>query len=158
MRSNSRIPSRRLPNLLALFLASVVSTGLVACGTDEAPPAQRDGDTPAAQAAQFVDAELGRSVGGDRSITDATDEFAPNDTIYVSVETEGTASSASLVARWTYQDGQEIDRSEATISPRGREHTEFHISKPDGWPAGEYQVEISLDGRAVEVLDFEVAG
>lgn len=151
-------PNSRVPNLLAFFLAFVVSIGLVACGRDEAPPAQRDVETPAAQAFQFVDAELGRAVGGDRRITDATDDFGPNDTIYVSVETEGTASSASLVARWTYEDGQEVDRSEATISPRGREHTEFHISKPDGWPAGGYQVEISLDGRTVEVLDFEVAG
>jgi hypothetical protein len=35
---------------------------------------------------------------------------------------------------------------------------EFHISKPDGWPPGEYQVEIMLDGRTVDTLDFEVGG
>jgi hypothetical protein len=131
---------------------------LVACGKDGAAPAERDVNAPAAQGVQFVNAELGRAVGSDRSITDATDDFGPNDTIYVSVETEGTASSSTLAARWTYEDGQEVDRSETTIAPSGREHTELHISKPDGWPPGEYQVEIMLDGRTVDTLDFEVGG
>jgi hypothetical protein len=25
---------------------------------------------------------------------------------------------------------------------------EFHVSKPDGWPAGDYEVEVMLDGQA----------
>ena len=76
----------------------------------------------------------------------------------MSVETSGTASSADLAARWTYEDGQEVDRTETTIAPTGPEHTEFHISKPDGWPEGDYQVEIMLNGRTVDTLDYEVGG
>jgi hypothetical protein len=34
--------------------------------------------------------------------------------------------------------------------------TTFHISKPDGWPAGSYKVEISLDGTVVDSRDFTV--
>lgn len=143
---------------VAFMLAAVLAAGLTACGKDEAARDDRAGGAPATQAVQFVDAELGRSVGGDRRITDATDEFGPNDTIHLSVETEGTGSNATLAARWTYQDGQEVDRSESTITPSGSDHTEFHVSKPDGWPPGSYQVEIMLDGRTVETLDFEVEG
>jgi hypothetical protein len=33
---------------------------------------------------------------------------------------------------------------------------EFHISKPDGWPAGDYQVEISLDDKPVGTKKFSV--
>jgi hypothetical protein len=141
---------------LALVLAAVLTTGLVACNKKEAAPADQGGAAPANQAVRFVGADLGRAVGGDRSITDATHQFGPNDTIYVSVETDGSAAAATVAARWTYQDGQEVDRSETTIAPSGTEHTEFHVSNPDGWPAGNYQVEIMLDGRTVETLDFAV--
>lgn len=149
-----RTSSSKLPVLL---LAAVLAAGLAACGKDETDRADRNLDAPTDQVAvHLVDAELGRAAGGDGSITDATDEFGPNDTIYLSVETDGRAESSTLAARWTYQDGQEVDRSETTIAPRGREHTQFHVSKPDGWPPGDYEVEISIDGRTVETLDFNV--
>lgn len=151
-------PTHKPCAAVALVLAALLSVGLVSCGKENAAPADRDGGTATNQAVRFVDAELGRAIGGDRSITDATDEFGPNDTIYLSVETEGTGSNSTLAARWTYQDGQEVDRSETTISASGRDHTEFHVSKPDGWPPGDYQVEITLDGRTVDTLDFEVEG
>jgi hypothetical protein len=153
MRTNSKLS---VPT--ALVLAALLAAGVVACAKKDAPPAETEPAAPTTQAVWFVGAELGRAVGGDRRVTDATDDFGPNDTIYVSVETEGRASTATLGARWTYQDGQEVERSETTISPNGREQTEFHIAKPDGWPAGDYQVEITLDGQTVDTLDFEVAG
>ena len=57
----------------------------------------------------------------------ATDEFRRTDTIYVSVDTEGTAVGAALLARWTYEDGQVVDETTQTISPSGPAITEFHI-------------------------------
>lgn len=150
-------PTQKLPAAsLALVLTAVLATGLASCGKKESAAPQPA--PPTAEGVHFVGAELGRAVGGDRSITDATREFGPNDTIYVSVETDGSSAAATLAARWTYEDGQQVDRSETTIAPAGTEHTEFHIAKPDGWPAGGYQVEISLDGRPVQTLDFEVGG
>lgn len=150
MRQHTRIHTAAL----ALLLAAVLCTGLVACGDRGAD----DTATPAPRGVTYEGAQLGTAVGGDKSITNATNDFGPNDTIYVSIETSGTSSSTTLAARWTYEDGQEVDRTETSIAPNGPEHTEFHISKPDGWPAGEYQVEILLDGRSVDTLDFEVDG
>jgi hypothetical protein len=139
---------------LALLLAAVLCTGFVACGKKDAD----DTAAPAPRGVSYEGAQLGTAVGGDKSITNPTNDFAPNDTIYVSIETSGTSASTTLAARWTYEDGQEVDRSETTIAPSGPEHTELHISKADGWPEGEYHVEIMLDGRSVETLDFEVEG
>jgi hypothetical protein len=34
--------------------------------------------------------------------------------------------------------------------------TEFHISKPDGLPAGKYKVEVLLNGNAAGSKDFTV--
>jgi uncharacterized protein YfaS (alpha-2-macroglobulin family) len=105
-----------------------------------------------------TDVTLGRSVDGDKAITDRTDTFRPNDTIYASVATDGSATSATLRARWVFEDGQVVDDSTRTIAPNNRERTEFHISKPNGWPAGKYKLEVSLDNRSVETKNFEVRG
>lgn len=139
---------------LALLLTAVLGAGLTGCGRD----AGEETAAPGADGVRFESAELGRAVGGDGSITDPTSDFGPNDTIYVSVETSGFADSTTLAARWTYEDGQEVDRTETTIAHSGTERTELHVSSPGGWPPGDYQVEILLDGRSVETLDFEVSG
>jgi hypothetical protein len=61
-----------------------------------------------------------------------------------------------LKARWTYQDGQVVDETEQAIAPTGDAATEFHISKPDGWPVGQYRVEVFLDGNPVQAMEFQV--
>jgi hypothetical protein len=43
-----------------------------------------------------------------------------------------------------------------TIVPTGPASSEFHISKPDGWPAGDYQVEIFVDNRSSGTKSFSV--
>jgi hypothetical protein len=135
---------------LQATLLVILSVALAACSRP-APP----GDATA-QGLRVTDINLGRSVNGDKTIGDKTDAFRPNDTIYASVGTDGSSSSATLRARWTYQDGQLVDESSQTIAPSGKATTEFHISKPDGWPTGKYKVEVSLNGASAGSKDFEV--
>ena len=116
----------------------------------------RAGEASRTDGVRVTDVTLGRSIGGDRSVTDRTETFKPNDTIYASVATDGRAQSVTLRARWTFEDGQLVDESSRTISPQGQERTEFHISKPDGWPVGRYTVDILLDGASVGTREFEV--
>jgi hypothetical protein len=116
------------------------------------PPAA----TPAAQGVSVTSVDLGTAVGADQKVTSPTTMFSPKDTIYAAVSTTGAASNATLGAKWTYQDGQTVNDSSQTIAPTGPAVTTFHISKPDGWPAGNYKVEISLDGNAVSSKDFSV--
>ena len=151
--------SRRRLFTLAIALAVVPALG--ACNRDA--EVEEDLDIPATSEMttdelRVTDTDLGRSIGTDRRVNDAddSDEFGPSDTIYLSVDTEGTASGATLTARWTYEDGQVVDESSQTISPTGATVTEFHISKPDGFPTGDYKVEILLNGQSVETKDFEV--
>jgi hypothetical protein len=35
--------------------------------------------------------------------------------------------------------------------------TEFHVTKPDGWPKGSYKVEVFLNGNSVETESFKVS-
>jgi hypothetical protein len=119
-----------------------------------APPAPAP--TPAPAAVRIVDVEVGRSIGADKRVTEATEVFAPGDTIYAVVLTDGSAPSATLTARWTFEDGQVVEEQNLTIAPNGSEANEFHASKPDGWPAGSYQVEVLLDGGSVAKKSFRV--
>ena len=101
--------------------------------------------------------DMGRSLNADKTINDNTDSFKPNDAIYASIVTEGSAATATLKARWTYQDGQVVNESTQTITPTGNARTEFHISKPDGWPTGKYKLEAFLNGSSAATKDFDVA-
>jgi hypothetical protein len=147
--------SNRIP--LSLCFALLVT--VTACRADrDANTNTGTTGTAGTTPVRVTDVTLGRAVGADKAITDRTDTFRPNDTIYISVATEGTATNATLRARWTFEDGQVVDESTRTIAPNSRERTEFHITKPSGWPAGKYKVEVSLDNQAAETKDFEVRG
>jgi uncharacterized protein YfaS (alpha-2-macroglobulin family) len=100
--------------------------------------------------------EVGNAIGPLKQVTIPTATLAPGDTIYASVASIGAAPSVTLVARWTYGDGQLVDEQSQTIAPAGPAFSEFHISKPDGWPAGTYKVEILADGTSVASKAFEV--
>ena len=133
--------------LLGLLLAAGLGT---ACTRPEAaPPATKD-------AVRVTDVDLGLRVGPDKRVTDRTDSFSPSETIYVSVRTVGTVPSATIKARWTFQDGQVVQESSQTIAPTGTAVTEFHVSNRAGWPKGSYQVEVFLNGSSVETESFKV--
>ena len=122
--------SRRIgAAILALALSTVLNT---ACNKTTGTT----GTTGASTGVRVSHIDLGRSLMADKTISSTTDSFKPTDTIYASVATEGAASSTTLKARWTYQDGQIVNESTQTIAPTGDARTEFHIAKPDGWPTG----------------------
>jgi hypothetical protein len=155
---------------LTLIIAMAGALALSACGKQEAPPpaappvaAPEPAPTPtptpppdAAAPVAVASVDLGTAVGADQKVTAATTTFGANDTIYAAVSTIGTAPNAVLNAKWTYQDGQTVNESSQTIAPNGPAVTSFHISKPDGWPVGNYKVEISLNGTSAASKDFSV--
>lgn len=137
--------------------AALLVLGLaLACGGGEEEAEPVDADTTQMEELSVASVELGRSIGNDNRVREAVDTFAPGDTIYAAVETAGSAASATLSARWSFEDGQVINESNRTIRPSGTEVTEFHVSKPDGWPTGTYTVQISLDGETAASEEFSV--
>ena len=139
----------------AVVLAAVVVSGCAKKDTNtvKTDSVQAAGGEVASLKVSSID--LGRSVGNDKAVTNTTDNFAPRDTIYVSVATEGTGT-ATLKAKWMYQDGQVVDETEHSITANGPEHTEFHVAKPTAWPAGKYKVEVSINGSVAGTKEFEI--
>jgi hypothetical protein len=140
---------KRLAAGLAPVLAAIL---IVGCNHNRADNATGT----SGRGLEVEEIDLGRSLNADKSIGDNTTSFKPNDTIYVSVKTDGSAPSAQLKARWIYSDGQVVDESTQTISPTGEARTEFHIVKPDGFPAGKYKAEVYVNGQLAGTKEFEV--
>jgi hypothetical protein len=140
-------------SILALTLASILSAACTRSGENPGTT----GTTGTGVGVRISQIDMGRSLAADKTISANADSFKPNDTIYASIATEGTAAApARLKARWTYQDGQVVDESTQTIAPTGNARTEFHISKPDGWPAGKYKLEVFLNGASAGTKDVSV--
>ncbi|MEO6926736.1 MAG: hypothetical protein ABI129_08695 [Rhodanobacter sp.] len=174
--------TRRQPLMLAAALATALL--LSACGKGNAPTASSVPTEPppsassmappiappttpppsstapmpgsAANAAVgFSSVEIGSSLDANNNIRARATSFAPHDAIYASVETIGNGH-ATLAAKWTYQDGQTVREDSKVLDTMGAESTAFMISKPSGFPAGDYKIQISLDGKPVASKDFSV--
>jgi hypothetical protein len=138
-----------MKKLIAITIALSVTTTL-ACRKSEPPP-----PTPAATAAPATTlpapvgvsrVTLGTAIGPDKRVTAATEAFGAKDTIYASVETAGTGH-AKLRARWSFVKGDKtanVDETTIEFDSAGPAVNEFHISKPSGWPKGDYKVEVFL--------------
>ncbi len=142
----------------AMFAFALVATaGACNKSSDDAVVATDTGmaTMPAASALRVDEIETGKSLDADKSIGNGTDSFGVRDTIYVAVETNG-AGSGTLAARFTFQDGQVVEEASQSIAPMSDAWHEFHIQKATAWPAGNYKVEVMLDGVTAGTKDFSV--
>jgi hypothetical protein len=98
--------------------------------------------------------QLGRSLNSDKSVGNHTTSFAPEDTIYAVVLTDGIASGL-VSARWSYG-GRVISEPQRQVRYKGPAATEFHIQNSGGFPPGEYEVELFVDGTSAGVRKFRV--
>lgn len=145
-----------LRRTLAAAACAAALTASAACNADRDAPRETASAEAVAERLDVQEIRLGNAIGADNRVTTETDDFRPTETVYASVRTVGSAPSATLVARWTFEDGQVVDEETQTISPEGSATTQFHVSKPSGWPVGNYKLTVLLDGREVGTKDFEV--
>jgi hypothetical protein len=124
--------------------------------TDDASTTTSGGAVGDAAVVEIAEVDLGKGLQADRSIRDETDDFARRDTIHASVRTTGTSNSATITARWTFEDGQVVDERTETISPSGETYTTFFIAQPGGLPAGKYTLSVLLNGAEAQKKEFEV--
>ena len=148
----------------ALFAAALVFTiALPACKKAESPAptptvaaVEPAATAVPAAAVRVTDLSLGKSVGADKKVSASTDTFAPKDTIFASVSTDGAAPSSVIAVKWTFQDGQTVKEDSKSIAPTGPTTTEFSIQKPTGWPKGNYKVDVTVDGKPGPSKSFKV--
>lgn len=103
---------------------------------------------------RVTDVQLGRSLNADNSVRDHATSFAPRDSIYVAVLTEGKGS-ATLSIRFTLG-GRVLNEPKRQVSYTDSAATDFGLQTGWGFPAGQYTAEVFMDGQPVGVRKFRV--
>ena len=103
---------------------------------------------------QLANIQTGRALNADRSIASITTLFKPSETIYVSVQTTGSAPG-TIGVKWIYA-GRVIDEPVKPVDYSGPASTEFHMQNSGGFPEGEYSVDIFINGEKVGTRAFRV--
>jgi hypothetical protein len=144
--------------IVAAAVAVAVTTGLAGCddGADaefETTPPPATGDVT--DELDVAEVRLGRAIGTDLRITDEVTEFAPGDSVHASVRLDGTATSATLMARWTTESDSLLHEETQTVASTGEQWTTFSFATPS-LPAGDYELKILLNGEEVEEREFSI--
>jgi hypothetical protein len=97
---------------------------------------------------------IGKRIGSNNLMTEPTFQFAPQETVYVSVATEGAEGADALTAAWRSQTGEVVQKGTESIRPG--ENTVFHLSQPKGLKPGTYKVVLFLGDDSVDTKVFAV--
>ena len=132
---------------------------LVACGGSKA---ESDTHTAMADTAPAKPVELkvsnvmiGKRIGAGNHVTEPTFQFAPADTVYVSVGTTGSTGPDHLTAAWRSQTGEVLQQSSEPI-PAAGQNVAFRLSQPKGLKAGTYKVVVFLGDDSADTKVFVV--
>ena len=151
-----------------ILFTLLVSAALVlaACGKKEEPktapaPAPAPSAAPAPAPAGIVVSSVtaGSAIGADKKVTIATDSFRPDrHDVRVGRHERQLAPRSSTRSGPTARATSVavVKEDSMTLATTGPATHEFHVSKPDGWPAGNYEVEVMLDGKSAGLKKLTV--
>lgn len=131
---------------LAAGLFPLLLLGSAACKKSEPPPPPPTTTTTLPAPVSVSGVTLGNALGADKTVSAPMDTFGAKDTIYASVATAGVGH-ARLRALWSFVKGEKtakVDETTIEFDSSSPATNEFHVSKPSGWPRGDYKVEIFL--------------
>ena len=103
----------------------------------------------------FEDARMTVDKAGDHE----TGTYAPDDTFYLVVDVKHASGDTSSTAVWRIVQamGEQPNYLIGSYSIEGSGGKVFHAQAPDeGWPVGQYAVDLYLDQVLQETLEFTV--
>jgi hypothetical protein len=150
-----KMPLQSLPILLLTICFGACSGDPPASATNSTDAGASSAPAAPATGVQVAEVQMARSAR-DGSMIEPTTQFASDDLITAVVLTLGSGRH-QLSAHWYYgSERLSIHRESHDIEPAGEAAHSFGIAKADGFPPGEYQVEILLDGSLVASRDFTI--
>ena len=122
----------------ALLFAALA--GLAACGGDEprspspagAPPTTAPKAPAPRPEVKVVGIDVGAAITPEKTIAKPATVFAPSDTVYVVVRTEGKTDFSRVSAHWKDPQGSVALMARQNIRGGGPNVTEFHYTNPRG--------------------------
>jgi hypothetical protein len=92
--------------------------------------------------------------GSGSRVTEPTFQFAPQDTVYLSVATQGLAGATSVSTAWRSQSGEIVQQSSEAVPPGGS--VAFTLAPPKGLKPGTYKAVVFLGDDSVDAKVFVV--
>ena len=139
--------------------AAGADAGPAAAATvDAATAAANAGEPPLPELGEFriVSVLMGTGVDDGHVVITDTRSLAAKEPIYASVLSIGAHQGLKLSADWIAPDGKSFAKSEQPIVPDSDLATTFKVENPAGWPAGDYQLRIAINGHTVRTEAFTV--
>ena len=153
--------------LVRMLPAALAAVSLVACGgsregaeTGTVDSAAMAADSAARAATtgklRVANVMIGKRLGSENRIAEPTFQFAPQDTVFVSMGIQGAAGDGQLSARWLAQNGKVLDSTGQSIAAGAAGNKEFHLAQEKGWQPGTYLITLYLNNDSVEAKTFAV--
>lgn len=102
----------------------------------------------------IVGVQTGKSLNSDNSIGRHAISFSPDDTMYVSVLTNGRGAG-TITVQWSLY-GRLLHEVTKKVSYNAQAATDFRFAAADGFPVGDYTVEVIVDGKPFETRRIKV--
>jgi hypothetical protein len=102
----------------------------------------------------FEALQTGKTLNSDNSVGVQGTRFKPTETMYISVLTKGPGTGP-IEARWSFR-GSVVYEGKKEVSYQSSAATEFHMQYAGTLPAGDYTVEVFIDGKPAQTRTLEV--
>jgi|GEM_PF-5293675 len=133
---------------LILLLIGTLFVPMLACNFNYKIGAQRQ---PA-----IADVTMAKRLDSSQKPVEATKVFDETDTFFCSVKVENLRSGSQVTAKWYYGE-QLLDQFTLTLETAGSGYLGFNLASQEGrWPAGDYRIEVSLNGVLARTENFSV--
>ena len=95
-----------------------------------------------------VTVQTGKTLNTDHSVGIHSASFRPDDTMYVSLLTTGRGAG-TITVRWSFG-GRQIHEVTKKVSYNDQAATDFRFEAADGFPVGDYTIDVLVDGKPIE--------
>ena len=153
-----------MTHALLVAASPVVMVALLgSCGDSDRSRAEESGrqaDSAKAMAAKPVERRvsmsmIGKRLGAGNRVMEPTFQFTPQDTVYLSVATEGSVGASKVTAAWRSQGGEIVQQTSEPVQDTDGS-TAFSLAQPKGLKPGTYKVVVFLGDDSVDAKVFAV--
>ena len=120
--------------------ALILALGAAACGPTEP--------------LNVVGVQTGKSLNTDHSVGRHATSFRPQDTMYVSVLSNGRGAG-TITVKWALA-GIPVHEVTKKVSYNDQAATDFRFQAADGFPVGDYTIDVLIDGELFETRRVKV--
>ena len=146
-----------------LFLSLVIALTSAGCHRKPAPPAE-----PNASATQLSSAHDStvvptgplsvaiRLTHTDSTLADSLHPFHVRDTVHAVIHTENATDTSALDGKWVFLPKHAVIAENKASLAAGTNDTHFDLMNANPWPAGRYQLIVTVDQHVSDTVNFGI--